>query len=132
MLDRTLVTLDGSERWRELIPYAQEIAARLQSKVILLHVVEPDRRAEGISEAESYLSRFAELFRSKGLDVDIDVRSGKPQEEILNAALEHRADMILMATLAPRGLQRMRYGSVRGTRPARVVSASSSRQSCVI
>lgn len=112
MLDRTLVTLDASERWRDLLPYAQEIAARLQSKVILLRVIEPERWSDEAAEAERYLARFAELFLNQDLDVETDVRSGKPQDEILKAALEHRADMILMATRAPQGLQRMRHGSI--------------------
>ena len=41
-----------------------------------------------------------------------DVRAGKAQEEILKAALEHRADLIVMATRSPQGLQRVTSGSV--------------------
>ena len=112
MLERTLVTLDGTERSRRIVPYALELATKLKSKVILLRVVEANRWDAEAREAEQDLARIGELFIDGGSSVETDVRVGRPQEEILKAALEHRVDLILMATRSPRGLQRVASGSV--------------------
>ena len=54
---------------------------------------------EGAREAyEKYLARHAEEFEAQGVETSSHVRSGKPVDEILRAALDLRCDIIAMAT----------------------------------
>ena len=56
---------------------------------------------EGAREAyEKYLARHAEEFEAQGVETSSHVRSGKPVDEILRAALDLRCDIIAMAIRA--------------------------------
>lgn len=60
----------------------------------------------------AYLETCAEGLRSRGLDVEVVVRFGEPVEEILAAARELKADLIMMATHGHSALAQVIFGSV--------------------
>jgi nucleotide-binding universal stress UspA family protein len=107
-----LVPLDGSYRSTTILPYALDTAARWRTDVTLLRVVDPSRWDAEARKAQEQLGRIAELFSHEHLQVEADVRAGKPQDEILKAAHDHRADVIVLATRAPEGRRRVAFGSV--------------------
>lgn len=70
-------------------------------------------------ELDDYLEDRAAGLRAKGLDVDVAVRFGEAPEEILAAAKELKADLIMMATHGHSALAQVIFGSV----ATRVVAA---------
>lgn len=121
-----LVPLDGSPQGEAALPYALAVAKATVASVRLLTVIETDfhtpplRRAESEAvrthrrraQAETYLTSHAGRFRAEGLAVTTEVVLGEPTPEILFAADAADVGMIVMATHARGGLQRLALGSV--------------------
>lgn len=120
-----LVPVDFSEYQTRLLAHAREIALVYGMTVTLLHVVEltglPD--VYGLSsEAPSpdeltdrtrtMLEKEAGDLRAHDLQVDVEVRSGYPAAETLDAADELDIDFLAVATHGRRGIDRMLMGSV--------------------
>jgi nucleotide-binding universal stress UspA family protein len=126
MYKRALVPLDGSPLAEAVIPFLTEIAATLNMSVLLLRVLEPIPPAviEGVrqtmvdvsdvrkGDAEGYLRSVAATVRARGIEVSYQVRSGRPDVEIVEAARETSADLIAMSTHGRSGLGRLLFGSV--------------------
>jgi len=126
MYKRVLVPLDGSELAEVVFSYATELAARLELDLVLLHVVDPHER-DLVPLHRAYVERAAEVLRrqSEELQKKADIQPkgegvvargelavGHPGEEILECALRHDIDLILMATHGRSGIKRWALGSV--------------------
>jgi len=126
MYKRVLVPLDGSELAEVVFSYATELAARLDLDLVLLHVVDPHER-DLVPLHRAYVERAAEVLRrqSEELQKKADIQPkgegvaargelavGHPAEEILECALRHDIDLILMATHGRSGIKRWALGSV--------------------
>jgi nucleotide-binding universal stress UspA family protein len=126
MYKRVLVPLDGSELAEVVFSYATELAARLELDLVLLHVVDPQER-DLVPLHRAYVERAAEVLRrqSEELQKKADIQPkgegvaargelavGHPAEEILECALRHDIDLILMATHGRSGIKRWALGSV--------------------
>jgi nucleotide-binding universal stress UspA family protein len=66
----------------------------------------------GLAASTALANRTAERLRGAGLEVDVDVRHGDPAREIVLAAAEWKADLIVMGTRGRTGLERLLVGSV--------------------
>jgi nucleotide-binding universal stress UspA family protein len=118
-----LVTLDGSELAERALPYATKLAAALHTHLALITVSEategelgarfPDLKLEIDQSADAYFRSYLERVRDrlKQPDARIIVRGGDASEQILNAANETGARMIVMSTHGRSGLRRWGYGS---------------------
>jgi nucleotide-binding universal stress UspA family protein len=128
---RILVALDG-ELEKEVLDAAWAIADLMPEPpaLTLLRVVEPPlpgltrlavqpahlgsdwtRRRE--IEAREYLARLADRLRFAGRAVSTRVLVGRPvHDQILEAAAEMAADLIVLGTHGARGLERLMLGSV--------------------
>lgn len=126
MYHRVLVPLDGSELAEVVIPYAEELAGRLDLELFLLHVCEP-HRSESQFMCQSYVEHVAEIAKtqsreiqaktgspkgSKVVEARSEVVTGHPAEEIINYANKNDVDLILMATHGRSGVRRWMLGSV--------------------
>ena len=123
MLRRMLVPIDGSRSSASVVPYAAELAKRLGCRVDVLLVEstgQPDlphpdhhrfaedagngkehdeHMPEDIRQANKrHVRHHAEEFEALGVTASGHVRSGAPVDEILQAALDLRCDLIAMAT----------------------------------
>ena len=126
MYKRALVPLDGSPLAEGIIPFLLKIAGPLDMSIRLLRVLEPVSPAIGdgmraslmvdpetrTREAEEYLATNAALLRARGVNVSWEVRSGRPDDEIVEAARENGTDLIAMSTHGRSGLGRLLFGSV--------------------
>jgi nucleotide-binding universal stress UspA family protein len=134
MLDRLLVTLDGSEFGEHALPFARSIAERSGASVNLSHVRccdPPDDllqntpfQYEGVSmelyderheeEQRRYLSeRVAGLQRDlPGAEVSSSLLEGYVTEALNRHAREMDADLIVMTTHGRTGVSRAWLGSV--------------------
>jgi nucleotide-binding universal stress UspA family protein len=126
MYKRMLVPLDGSELAEVVLPYAKELAGRLDLELILLHVCEP-HGSESQFMCQSYIDHAAEMIKAQSREVQIktgapeggkavevkgETVTGHPAEEILNYASGNNVDLILLATHGRSGAKRWVLGSV--------------------
>ena len=136
MYERVLVPLDGSGLAELALPFAEELAARLGSEVILLCVSE-STEAEDYSKHEIYLeqiraavTRAAEKLLAnpeQTLTIRSAVAVGLPAQEIVDYAEQAAASLIILATHGRTGVTRWALGSVAekvmraGTKPVLLV-----------
>jgi nucleotide-binding universal stress UspA family protein len=126
---RTIVVpLDGSALAQLALPVASALARSTPSRLVLVRAT---FRVDPIvaSQAESYLLAVAQersarnvarealsqvqtTLRDDGLDTETVVAGGNPTEVILEAAANHRADLIVMTTHGESGFEHWMYGSV--------------------
>jgi nucleotide-binding universal stress UspA family protein len=134
MYERMLVPLDGSELAEVVLPYAKELAGRLDLEVIFLHVQYLEEH--GFAMHRVYVEQVANSIRqeareiqtiggtqpgAKTVETRVELVVGEPAEEILRYANENNIDLILMATHGRSGIKRWVLGSVAD----RVLRASS-------
>ena len=126
MYKRMLVPLDGSELAEVVLPYARELAGRLDLELRLLHVCEPDSATSEFM-CRAYIMHVAEMARMQSREVQMKtgatsrvktvdaigkVVTGHPAEEIIHYASENNIDLILMGTHGRSGVKRWVLGSV--------------------
>jgi nucleotide-binding universal stress UspA family protein len=128
MYKRILVPLDGSPRAEAILPHAEELAACLDAKVVLLRVFEPDfslvdpyghppefyeaLREKWQDEVKSYLEAIRETLSRKGLRVRALIEGGPVVSTIIKVAERESSDLIAMASHGRTGPARVFYGSV--------------------
>jgi len=140
MYQRILVALDNSRADQSLIPHICELARRLGSKLLLVHVADgwAARNYHQLQLAESeemrddleYLNGIAAKLRDTGIVVDVKLALGDPPSEILKAAVEEACDLIAMTTHGHRLIGDLVFGSTinevrhRATVPVLLVRAA--------
>src|SRR5712675_496829 len=123
-LKRLLVPVGFSDHSRKALDYALSFAKPFKAEIRLLHVVEalvlpPDLlvietavfAARLNEEAAKLLAEWAAEAASHGAVVLQDLRPGVPYREIIDAAAENKADLIIMGTHGRSGLSRVFIGS---------------------
>lgn len=126
MYRKMLVLLDGSNLAEVVFTYAQELAARLNIDLELLHVCSP-QEAEQLPMRQAYMEKMAEVLQNKAAEIlakigdktsDLKVKAfgkvvvGYPAEEILKYADENNIDLIMLSTHGRSGLRAWDIGNV--------------------
>jgi len=122
MYEKILVPLDGSKLAEVVLPYAEELAARLGSEITLLSVSE-SRRSEQYHERITYIQKmeaptkhgmqkYLEKHGEKTVKVDSKVLVGRHAHEIVKYADKEDTSLIVMATHGRSGIGRWTLGSV--------------------
>jgi nucleotide-binding universal stress UspA family protein len=105
------------------LEYARAVAARFGSHVTIVHVSEPvspivtperaalENLGYGPANAEDLLLERVEDLRADGVAADIMERTGAVEGELIAAAKERSADLIILGTHAPHGFDRLFLGS---------------------
>ena len=118
-LQTILVPVDFSADSVAALQYAAAMARDFHAKVLLLHVTELNVAGEerGIPRtqflnamgraAERRLRELARTVWPSGIETEVLVRSGRPHEEIVNAARETDADIIILSDGKQSGLLRL-------------------------
>ena len=127
MYEKILVPLDGSELAEVALPYAEELAARLGSQMILMTVLSPGTGSEQGSWYphlhDVYLQKMLDIvkqdvqktmgrFTVKETKVEPVVLVGHPAEEIVDYARKENIDLIVMSTHGRSGIKRWTLGSI--------------------
>ena len=141
-LERLLVTTDLSHAARASFPHAVGLAKRFDASVVLLHVDETPAFGLGSTgEVTAYLDRISQVrqrriaedlqfIRDCGVSADVQMREGTASEQILAAADELSADMIVASKQGAGRLERILLGSTttrllrRGRLPTLIVPVS--------
>jgi manganese transport protein len=121
MYKKILVALENSKADKTLVPHVAELAKRLGSELLLVHVADGwvARNFEQLKLAESqemkedrdYLEKTANELRASGLKVAAHLALGDPSTEILNTASRERCDLIAMTTHGHRLIGDLIFGS---------------------
>lgn len=121
-----LVPIDFSAHAKNALKYAVPLARQFRASLHLVYVVEPTVYPPDLGFGQVVMAGVEEELRGKGereLRVLIDreigdavessfaVRTGKPHQEILRAAAERNADLIVIATHGHTGVEHMLFGS---------------------
>lgn len=121
MFSRILVGLDGSDYSLRALDFAIDLAKKYQSQLVLVHVVMRQIYAinppeAGIlagtaivreleTEGKTILTQGEEKVKAQGLPVEARLRQGVPAEELLRAAADEKADLMVLGS---RGLSQVR------------------------
>ena len=108
MFQRILVPVDLTEKSLVAVDMAYEFAVQSGAEVFLLHVIETIEHIQ-FDELKSFYERleksarkglreFSEKFVSNKLQIDQAVVYGHRSRAIVDFAIEHRADLIILAS----------------------------------
>jgi len=122
---RLLVPVDFSDSSLRALRYAVGLAAESGGSLTIVHVVPADYGWLGIGQEEfrdldkSLQHQAADRLRAladgnvpRNTPADLEVRVGRPAEEIVAAAGETKSDLIILSTHGLTGLDRYLIGSV--------------------
>ena len=116
-----LVTLDGSPLAEAALPYSAAVASAFGARLVLLGVLEPQppndllevRASIDVQQRyRTYLDKLAAGLKGKGLAVEVNLRAGRPAEQILEAIEQLQPKLLVMSTHGRSGITRWFYGSV--------------------
>ena len=119
---KIIVPLDGSPLAEVAMPYAEELAAKLGSDIILLTVL-PSGEAEEFQNHTKYADKMVDIARSEvekyseeiektEINIGTATRVGNPAEGILNYVNKGYRSLIVMATHGRSGIGRWALGSI--------------------
>ncbi len=121
MYRKILMALENGPADDAIIPHVAEMARRLGSEVLLLHVADgwAARNFNELQLAESeemktdraYLERIAAQLRAQGLTVATLLALGDPPKEILKVAESEQCSLIAMASHGHRLIGDLIHGS---------------------
>ena len=120
-----MVPIDFSDSSVRALRYAIGLASESRGSLTIVHVVPTDYGLLGIGREEfreldqSMQHQAANRLRSlakanipRNVPANLEVRIGRPAEEIVAAATESRSDLIVLSTRGVTGLDRYLIGSV--------------------
>lgn len=121
MYRKILVALENTRADASLLPHVTELATRLGSRLLLVHVADGwvARNFSQLKLAESdemkadraYLDKTVVELRLKGLSVSAHLALGDPATEILKTAEAEHCDLIAMTSHGHRLIGDIIYGS---------------------
>jgi nucleotide-binding universal stress UspA family protein len=123
MYRKMLVLLDGSNLAEVVFTYAQELAARLNLNLELLHVCSA-QEAEQLPMRQAYIDHMVEILQNKAAEIrsrigdktEVKIQGkiviGYPAEEILKYADENDIDLIMLSNHGRSGIKAWDIGNV--------------------
>jgi nucleotide-binding universal stress UspA family protein len=121
LFSKILVGLDGSDYSLKALAFAIDLAKKYQSQLVLVHVVMRQIYAINPPEAgvlagtavvreleangKVILTKGEETVKAQGIPVETRLRQGVPAEELLRAASDEKADLMVLGS---RGLSQVR------------------------
>jgi nucleotide-binding universal stress UspA family protein len=124
MIRQVLVAVDGSDGSKRAARFARELAAALQARVTLLHVIELPAslplEAYGLTRTQVYegqLEAAGDLLGALAAEmpagmVEQVIESGSPAETICAQAEERSADLVILGSRGMGAVGRWLLGSV--------------------
>lgn len=114
MYDAILIPTDGSDGTEEAVAQGIELARQFDATVHVLYVVDERTAMTGYDmvneeleeEGERAVEAVAADAEFAGLTVERHLRRGVPHEEILDAAADYGADLIVLGTHGHTGVDR--------------------------
>src|SRR5262245_26069716 len=121
MYRKILVALENSRADATLLPHVTELAKKLGSELLLVHVADgwvarnfnqlKLAEAQERKEERAYLDQVAGRLRAEGLAVSAQLALGDPPTEILKSAVAEDCSLIAMTSHGHRLIGDLIYGS---------------------
>jgi nucleotide-binding universal stress UspA family protein len=108
-IEKILVPTDGSEESEAAFPAILPLVKAYAPEVTVLYVFEDP---EASYDPPSQVAKVCRGVRAAGMNVHLELREGKPAEEILRAAKARKVDLIAMSSHGRGGVNRLVAGSV--------------------
>lgn len=117
MFNTALVALDLAPAERPVVDCLPELRHWGVQRVVLTHVIQVGyMQGAALTREKDYidwLEKLAQPLRDAGLEAAVSIRaSGLPADEILKAATEHRADLIVIGSRGHNLISKLFLGSV--------------------
>jgi nucleotide-binding universal stress UspA family protein len=112
---RTLIIpMDGTKLSEAVIPHAISLAKQrgAESEMVLLHVDDPRRQPDEITDKEQYFADIIKRIGEEGIQASAKILTGDPAESIINYIENNPAHLVVMSTHAHKGLTTMVFSSV--------------------
>lgn len=151
MIKKILIPLDGSKLAENVLPYAEELAQKLNAEAVFISIT---NRVQGIwpfedasqpdkvtmvpqgtcsmeEMASNYLNGAVRGLEGKGIKITKEVICGKTAQEIVFYANDNHCDLIILSSHGRSGLSGLTQGNVTArilklaTVPVMVVKAAS-------
>jgi nucleotide-binding universal stress UspA family protein len=111
---------DFSPTAKDAVDIAAGLARRLKTKLNLVHitafrslgVVDPSSLNAALEQERAELNREVERLRKEGSEIESQFRSGSPFEELITAAVETNARLIVLGAVGHSVARRLLIGSV--------------------
>jgi nucleotide-binding universal stress UspA family protein len=110
-----LVAIDCSPVDDALVEQVSALALQLGATMHLLHVIHShtlDQERFLREESTMILDRYRKKLQGEGIDVQVVIRSGEPEQEILHEIGEKSYDLVAMAAHGHNLPERILFGSV--------------------
>ena len=110
-----LVTIDCSKVDDVIIDHIIKLAKIHGSRVNLLHVIHShtlDQNQCLSEKSQKYLDKYKKKFNKEKISVNIIIRGGEPENEIIKEIEDNNYDLIAMATHGHQHFMDFIYGSV--------------------
>ena len=119
MYKTILVTLDASPTDRAIVDHVKQLAAKMGSSVVLLHVATgvsaqfhgDNAGGEEVEEDKAYLERIQAEFETAGIPARAELAFGDPVREIVKRADDKVCDIVAMSTHGHKGVADLILGS---------------------
>ena len=122
MFENIIVPLDTSKLAEVALPYAEELAAKMGSDIVLLTIIESENAKElenyyryimKIKEAtKDYAAKYTDNEKGKAIKVEIATQDGNPAQGIIEYSLMSKFPLIVMASHGQSGIRRWTVGSI--------------------
>ena len=118
-----LIPLDGSTLAESVLPYAAQIAKKLNVSVTLLHIIETDapekihgqKHLTKPAQAEKYLNSIStlEIFKNTGVEFHVHEMSVRDvAKSISEHSRELKQDLVILCTHGSSGIHQLLFGSI--------------------
>jgi nucleotide-binding universal stress UspA family protein len=125
-IETIIAATDFSEIGGRAVGYAIDLARAMKARVVIVHSIEPlTLGAPGgmlvpvaqmtetmVRGAQTALTDLATKLSSSGVAIESMLREGYPADEIVQAAKDAKADLVVIGTHGRRGLSHVLLGSV--------------------
>jgi nucleotide-binding universal stress UspA family protein len=122
MYKKVVIPLDGSKLAEVALPYAEELAGKMSSEIILLTVLQSEEAHEYqnhhsytskiVDVTKRHVEKYIDISKRKAIRVGTATRTGNPAEGILDYVSKGNHNIIVMATHGRSGISRWAVGSV--------------------
>jgi len=128
MYKSVLIPVDGSDVSNHAVDEGLKLASQLGSRVTVLHVIDialftiPDAESgvtnfeviqQGLTnQGKRLLEEIGARAKAAGVEAETVMAEGDVHDEITKAAVDKKADLIIMGTHGRRGINRLILGSV--------------------
>lgn len=111
-MKRILVPTDFSPNASKALNFAVEIARRTKAEIMLIHAVEVLVDDDDFKKTKDKLDEMARsIISAEVVNVTTRVFSDSSVNSVINAAYDHKPDMIVMGTNGSSGIKEVIYGS---------------------